>query len=161
MRLNPEWENLSTYIWFLLLVSILVEPLWAQGWVGSWWVQNVPEFFFLKKGLVFGNVGISTVWACEILQEVVLSHPSNVNGQNLPGNGDGLELPAAFRHCLRHSVSFSTDSQVVTCILHVAAWGRFRWFSGYLTLSPTFKLIQGEFLLQVRGCLTSPSWAIS
>lgn len=124
-------------------------------------ISRRTRIFFFFLSLVFGNVGILTAWACEILQEVVFSHPSKVNWQNLPGNGNGLELPAAFWHRLRHSVSFSTDSQVVTCILHVAACGRFRWFSGYLTLSPTFKLIQATFLLQERGCRTSPSKAIS
>lgn len=66
----------------------------------------------------------------ETLQEVVSSYLSCVDVQNLPGNRDGLEFFAPFWHCLGYSVSFSTKSQVETCILHIAAWGRPEWIRG-------------------------------
>lgn len=79
----------------------------------------------------------------ETLQEVVSSYPSCVDVQNLPGNRNGLEFFSPFWHRLGYSVSFSTKSQVETCILHIAACGRAQWIRRCLSeiwfwLSHTF-----------------------
>lgn len=39
----------------------------------------------------------------------------------LPGNCNSLEASVSLWHCLRHCIPFSTDTQVITCILHIAA----------------------------------------
>lgn len=49
-----------------------------------------------KNTLWFDNTEMASAWASEILQENLSSCPSNVDIQNLPGNGNGLELSAAF-----------------------------------------------------------------
>lgn len=75
--------------------------------------------------------------------------------QSSPGNRDGLELSAAFRHCLHHSVSFSADSQVGTRVLHVAACRRFRWFSERSTGSEPLNWHRGHFV-RSRGVVYPP-----
>lgn len=39
----------------------------------------------------------------------------------LPGNCNSLEASVSLWHCLGHSIPFSTNTQVITCILHIAA----------------------------------------
>lgn len=77
MRLNPVGKK-PIYVYLIYVAFVHFGGAFMSSRVSrlmSSWRTRI-FYFILNKSSVFGNVGISTMWACEMLQEVVSSHPS-------------------------------------------------------------------------------------
>lgn len=73
------------------------------------------------------------------LENLLNAGPCQSVSQRLPGNRNGFEAPVAFWHRLCDGIPFSTHSQIVTGILHIAACQR----HGQKKKKRTFQSLKG------------------